>query len=587
MALGSNSKPGVLYLEDLQWCDEASIDLLGYLVRRLQHFPLFVLVSWRGELLPANHRLYRILAQSQRAGLAQMIKLGRLEELAVRELVRSVSSTSDSDDILARRLYEETEGLPYFLVEYLAMLDLPADDMGASAFSTQKDQPNLTESLPMPTGVRDLLRSRLAPVGETGRQLLHAAAVIGRSFDFDTLRSASGRSEEETIISLEELLARGLIVERAAGSDLERERYSHRSQERKPSVLPVYDFSHEKMRALVYEETSLARRRLLHRRVAQELSGRLGAQPGSTRASYAISQAAYHYQQAGLEEMAAVYYKLAGDQGRELYANAEALSHYQAALALGFPDALLLHEAIGDLHTWHGEYREALASYEAAAALLEPSTQLAAVARLETKLGGVYHRRGDWALAAGYFEQAWPRLTEEGQQARLLTDWSLTLHHYDDSQQAWELANKAIKLAQAANDPQALAQAHNIMGILANGRGEADLACQHLEQSLTLAERLENPSVKIAALNNLSLAKRTAGQMDQALQLAEQALVLCLEVGDRHREAALHNNLADLYHATDQSGKAMAHLKKAVTIYADIGGDGSQWQPEIWKLTEW
>jgi tetratricopeptide (TPR) repeat protein len=93
--------------------------------------------------------------------------------------------------------------------------------------------------------------------------------------------------------------------------------------------------------------------------------------------------------------------------------------------------------------------------------------------------------------------------------------------------------------------------------------------------------------VKIAALNNLSLAKRTAGEMDQALQLAEQALALCLEVGDRHREAALHNNLADLYHATDQPEQAMAHLKKAVTIYADIGGNGSKWQPEIWKLTEW
>lgn len=587
LGLCSNSKSGVLYLEDLQWCDKASLDLLGYLVRRLQHFPLFVLVSWRAELLPADHHLYRMLAQTQRAGLAQMIRLGRLDEFAIRELVRSVIGASDSDGILARRLYVETEGLPYFLVEYLAMLDLPADDMGASAFSTQKDLPDLAESLPMPAGVRDLLRSRLAPVGETGRQLLHAAAVIGRSFDFDTLRSASGRSEEETIVSLEELLARGLIVEKTTGSDRERERFDHRTQEGNPSVLPVYDFSHEKMRALVYEETSLARRRLLHRRVAQELAGRQSAQPGATRGSYAISQVAYHYQQAGLAETAAEYYKQAGDQARGLYANVEALSHYQVALALGYPDTLFLHEAIGDLHTLRGEYDEALASYEAAAALLDPSTQPAALARLESKLGGVYHRRGDWALAAGYFEQAWPRLVEEEQQARLLTDWSLTLHHRGDGQKARELAEKAIRLAQAAGDPQALAQAHNIMGILANSRREANLACQHLEQSLALAERLDNPSVKIAAFNNLSLAKRTAGEMDQALQLVEQALVLCLEIGDRHREAALHNNLADLYHAMDQPEKAMAHLKKAVTIYADIGGDGSQWQPEIWKLTEW
>jgi predicted ATPase/DNA-binding SARP family transcriptional activator len=587
LALCSNSRPGVLYLEDLQWCDEASLDLLSYLVRRLHNYPLFVLVSWQGELLSADHHLYRTFARAQHAGSAQMINLGRLDELAVRELVHSVTGVTGTQESLALRLYEETEGLPYFLVEYLAMLELPADDLADPANSNQKDHPDIAPSLPMPAGVRDLLRSRMAPVSETGRQLLHAAAVIGRSFDFDALRSASGRSEEETIVSLEELLARGLVVERSAESDSEMDRNKLGAEARIPSVLPVYDFSHEKLRTLVYEETSLARRRLLHRRVAQELVGRQGVLPGASRGSYAISQVAYHYQHAGLEETAAEYYKQAGDQARELYANAEALSHYQAALALGYGDSVFLHEAIGDLHTLRGEYDDALASYEAAAALLEPSSQPVTLARLETKLGGVYHRRGDWALAASYYEQARPRLTEEGQQARLLTDWSLTLYHSGDGQKAQEMAEKAIKLAQVANDPQALAQAQNIMGILANSRGEAILACQYLEQSLALAEGLQNPTVKIATLNNLSLAQKTAGEMDQALQLAKRALALCLDVGDRHREAALHNNLADLYHAMNQPEQAMAHLKQAVTIYADIGGDVSKWQPEIWKLTEW
>src|SRR5207253_588581 len=93
---------------------------------------------------------------------------------------------------LADRLYDETEGLPFFLVEYLAALRGPwTMDHGPSIVHSPSSM------VRMPGGVIDLLHSRLRVVDETGWQLLNTAAVIGRSFDFDTLREASGRSEEE------------------------------------------------------------------------------------------------------------------------------------------------------------------------------------------------------------------------------------------------------------------------------------------------------------------------------------------------------------------------------------------------------
>jgi predicted ATPase len=115
----------------------------------------------------------------------------------------------------------------------------------------------------------------------------------------------------------------------------------------------IYDFSHEKLRTLVYEQASLARRRLLHRRVAEALISR-------ARGRYDLgpiaSQVAHHYRLTGQDTEAAEYFKLAGEHARSLYANAEALTHFQSALALGYPDAAALHEAIGDLHTLLGEY---------------------------------------------------------------------------------------------------------------------------------------------------------------------------------------------------------------------------------------
>ncbi len=78
-----------------------------------------------------------------------------------------------------------------------------------------------------------------------------------------------------------------------------------------------------------------------------------------------------------------------------------------------------------------------------------------------------------------------------------------------------------------------------------------------------------------------------SGQIERALTLVEAAVALCASQGDRHREAALHNNLADLLNAAGMSEASMSHLKQAVTIFAEIGVDSGNWQPDIWKLTEW
>jgi len=235
--------------------------------------------------------------------------------------------------MLGPRLSDETEGLPLFLAEYLAAVEKGELDLGDDTWS-------------LPGGVQDLLRTRLGTVDEASGQILATAAVVGRSFDFDTVRTASGRGEEETLDALEELISRGLIREIGAAG-----------------VTPSYDFDHDKLRTLVYEETSLARKRLLHRRTAAALAG--GAR--GREVNSLAGQIARHHRLAGQDVEAARYYLLAGDYARSLHANSEALSHYEEALALGHPDAAALHGAIGDLRTRTGEYGAALASYEAAA----------------------------------------------------------------------------------------------------------------------------------------------------------------------------------------------------------------------------
>ncbi len=540
---------GVLFVDDVQWIDEASAELLAFMCMRLTGRPLLLVLAWRSEQVRGHDRLIRLLPQLQSGNTITSIKLNRLDEGAVRELVGHVGPGDHFDDELGSRLYRETDGLPMFVVEYLRAL---------TSEGTSIDEP-----WEPPSGVRDLLTARIAASSQTARQVLAAAAVIGGSFDFDVLKRSAGRSEDEVVSALEELVNLNLVME------LDTDR----------STPPSYDFSHSLLREFAYQEINAARRRLLHGRVGDALArsrGRPDAMAGAI---------ARHYELAGREQDAAAFYETAGRHARSLFAYGEALEHFGAALALDHPEPGRLHEAIGDLHTLRGEYKLAVTSYETAAAL----SSVEALIDLEHKLGNVHDRRGDWDAAESHFDAALTALENEldPRTPRLLADKSLTLHHRRRSDQAFEVAEQALELAVHVADERSLAQAHNILGILSSRRDRLEDGRRHLEESLNLAESLGDENARAAALNNLALTIGSQGDYDRAIALAQTALELCKKHRDRHREAALNNNLADLLHAAGRSDESMNYLREAVKIFAEIGADAGDLEPQIWKLVEW
>ncbi len=462
-----------------------------------------------------------------------MIELGRLSGADVAQLVASTGRSRD----LGSRVYLESGGLPFFVVEYL------------DALARGDGEPDWA----LPVGVRDLLERRLAGLGELSLQVLAAAAVLGRAFDPDTVRAASGRTDEEVVLALEELVSCGLLVE---GSD------------------GALDFRHEQARDLDSSRMTLARRRLLHRRAAAEIDGR------GKRESHA-AMAAFHLAAAGDDGPAAERYRVAGDHAQRLFANAEALGHYRASLALGSTDAAALHEAIGDLETLAGNYGAAFASYETAAALAERSL----LPEIERRIGLLHLRRGEWELAEASLAAASEGL-EPASRSLATADRALVAHRMGNDTAALGLAGSALGLAEEIDDTGALAQAHNIFGMLAGSRGDDEQALIHLELGASIARAAGDAGAETAALNNLALAVRASGDPDRAIELTTAALDLCVLQGDRHREAALRNNLADLLRETGRQEAAMDELKHAVVLFAEIGEVG-RLEPEIWKLTGW
>ena len=501
---------GAVWIDDLQWCDPASLEALAYLARRLDGRPLLLLGARRTDE-PDPERIYARFAE-----LGQRVALGRL----ARADVISLALQSGLEQPAAERVYRESEGLPLFVAELLVP--------GAQTHGG---------------GVRAVFEARLDAVGETAAQVLSAAALVGRTFDADTLRVASGRSETEVAGALEELGARGLIRERDA----------------------AYDFGHERLREVAEDRIGLARRRLLHRRIAQALSERRGDPALIAR----------HLEAAGDDAAAALAHADAGAHARNLSAALEAIAHFEAAIALGHPNSPALQETIGDLHVLRGAYDGALVSYAAAAAA--PDLDAAVAGRLEHKLGGVHERRDEWELADRHYEDA---LALGADEAAVHCDRSRVAWRRGELEQARVLGFEALELAEAAGASAAAAQANNILGLLGCGR-------EYLERSLELSSVLPHPGIHIAALNNLARDHATAGDLARAEELLTEALGECAGEGDLHHEAALRNNLADVLHRAGASDEAMAELKLAVTAFAAIGGEDELRYPGIWNLAEW
>ncbi len=183
--------PGALILDDLDWADASTVEVVAFLGRRLAGRPLALVVTWR-PLEPTDEDRRQLVAAAGRDGLVTQVLLERLTREQVAELARAELGER-ADPPFVDALFAESEGLPLYVAEVLA-----AREAGVGA---------------VPRGVLELLRSRVASVGDLAGQVLAAAAVVGRSFDFETVRVASGRSEEETLVGLEELVRRGLVRE--------------------------------------------------------------------------------------------------------------------------------------------------------------------------------------------------------------------------------------------------------------------------------------------------------------------------------------------------------------------------------------
>ncbi|MEZ4866945.1 MAG: ABC transporter substrate-binding protein [Caldilineaceae bacterium] len=342
-AILADGQPLVLLFDDLQWADGETLTWLHFLLRAAVDAPLLLVGTIRTGEIESDHPLPTLLNSLRRDDLLTGITLAPLNSEEVQALAQSLQNSALADDQLAQ-LYADTEGNPLFVVESVRAQQDAEEAQGAGLGQSG-----------LPPKIYSVIRSRLTQLSPETQTLVNLAAVIGRSFTYDVLMQAGSMAEAEVVDSLDELLERQIIREQ---------------------TMAVYDFSHDRIREVAYNEISRTRRRLLHRRVAEVLETR---QANSASGAQAATLA-HHYMEAGNCTQAIHYLLLAGDEARQLYANAEAEHFYQRAIPLLQEQAEHEQTAhtlmkLGLIYTTTFDFANAQRMYEEAFALWQPTVQ--------------------------------------------------------------------------------------------------------------------------------------------------------------------------------------------------------------------
>jgi class 3 adenylate cyclase/tetratricopeptide (TPR) repeat protein len=517
VTLAASRQPLVLVLDDLQWSDKPSLQLLRYLVANVQSPRLLVLATYRDAELSGSHPLTDVLGALRREPNVGRIELKGFDDTGVLAFMEAAAGHRLEDDGvgLAHALYRETDGNPFFVgVVLLHLIETGAiyqEESGRWVASG-----DLSE-IALPNSVREVISARVARLGERAGKALTVAAVIGRDFDFDLLAAVTEFDQEELLD----------ILDAAAAATLVRE---------VPDAAGRWSFWHALTQHTLYQDLGATRRARAHRQVAEALESLYGENSPER-----VGELAHHWANATQPVDAAKaisYARQAGEAALDALAPDDAVRHFSRALEF-FGQQRDADRLLGvDLLLGLGEsqrragiaaYRETFLDAARQASGLGATDRLVRAALANSR--GAFSQVGTTdADRVAVLEAALDAMSDDDSADRALLLATLcqeVIHGPFERRRA--LADDAKAMGRRLGDPGAMVRVLNLID-------------QPIQVPSTLAERLENSREALALAESLgdpeclfwaAYYRRSAALQEGAFENAAHCLGVLRTVSER------------------------------------------------------
>ena len=510
------SAPLCVVLDDFHWADEQSVALLKHIARTVEQGSLVLLVTYRDSELTKDHALTGALADLRRSEGVERIALAGLGADEVAELLSAGAGHElDVDALaLAGELATETGGNPFFVGEIVRSLI----ESGAITFDEAAGRwcVDLAAVTSLPESVRDVIGRRIDRLGEATREVLTAAAVIGRSFDVRLLCELVGVPESRLLDQLEV----------AVGATLLRE---------STDQVGRFTFEHALINHTLYQGLGPTRRARLHHRVAQALEDVYG-----TEADDQLSDLAMHWRLATVSvesSKAAAYSIRAGRRALDGLAPSDARKLFGDALELlGQGDTVDRCEALiglGEAQRVTGDvgYRQTLLEASRIASELGDGERAARAALannrgLPSNVGQV-----DQARVAA-IERALELDDDRERRATLLSLQGLELVYERGHRDCRELVEQGLVLARSTGSPRTIARVLNDYIYVYRAPDGLEIRRAHLDEMRASAEAVGDPALEFWAAVSERNVMAEAGELGQAESAAQRMIAIAERVGD-------------------------------------------------------
>ncbi|MGQ0577722.1 MAG: adenylate/guanylate cyclase domain-containing protein [Betaproteobacteria bacterium] len=554
----------VLAVEDLHWADAASVELLRFLVDRLQE---------RRFMLVISHRPTPEVAQVAPPGAAHTVL--RLESLSANDsemLLGALFGTSSLrlPDALRLRILERAGGNPLFLEEMVRSLiagGVLAQENGEWVCRASADSVNV------PLTIHGLLLARIDALPAHARQAIQEAAVVGPEFSNALLREVAAEPDSLDQ-ALDMLVNAELLVDpsRTAGATEKPSQSQGPAAKAAGAPRPAttgsgterqFRFCHGLLHEVAYQNLLVRRRTELHTRIGEALERIFGAQPQRIED---LESLAHHFRLSADKLRGARYLVAAGDRARAIYANADAIRHFRDALETleacndCAADRLAVNERLGDLLGPAGERAAAMLHFAAVRDGYASAADRPAQARVLRKIGRLHWDAGDRAEAAHCFEQGLALIDGESdhiERAQLYREMGRLAFRSGDNQGAARWAEQALteaeRLAASATTDEerrataeAIALALNTLGAAFARLNRPKDAVTYLERSVETARAADLLQIECRSLANLGVLYSTV-EPARAIKTGQRGLETAKRIGDFGLQSRLHTTLAVAY----------------------------------------
>jgi class 3 adenylate cyclase/Tfp pilus assembly protein PilF len=538
---GSEAKPIIMVIENLQWVDSISEQFISYIVESIASFPVFVILAYRvGYTHPFGSRSY-----------LRQISLSRFSDRESKRIIQALIPDHRLPHDFIQLILDKAEGNPLYLEEIMkSLMERNIIVKDAMGYKLGKD----IKEIEIPETIQEIVLARVDRLEEHSKLTLQAASVIGREF---TLKLLTKQEELEQQLAryMKELKHLELIQEKSLSPEIE------------------YMFKNAVTKDVIYSSLLLKHRKELHRKIAEAIE-RLYWEK---KEEY-LEMIAYHYLHSDAIDKSITYLIKAGEKAKCIYANSESIEYFRKALGLmdqhkGSWDDYMkeAHQKLADLYDLVGDYPQAINHYVEGMKFVSSPIEKTESLR---KIGMICEKKGDLVEALKFYEEAMDLIAHREyplEAGRIYINIGWLHNRNGDYDRAMDFCNRALNIFRQEKSDYETALALNNLAVIHEFHGQWDLAERYNRESIQLIKKVGDQRKLASFYISLGLLSWKKGSLNKSKNYFKKSLTLMEAIGNTFGMANCSSNLGKVYVSEGNLNKAFSHLEKSLTMFKKMG----------------